>query len=109
VYELARPLRKFWSRWLGWNGEWRGKLECLIVQLKGRAKLEPGTVRWLHGDDSLAVWQSDRAFYVSSMVFVHVDAPFRIQYLIQAFSCAWLRRWVVFRSGQEARPYDYEG
>jgi hypothetical protein len=66
-------------------------------------------VGWLYGDDSLAVGQRDRAFDGSSMVLVHVNAAFRMQHLIQAFSCARLRRWAVFRSGQEAWRYDYEG
>lgn len=64
---------------------------------------------WLYSDDSFAVGQRDRAFDGSSMVLVHVNAAFRIQDLIQAFSCARLRRWAVFRSGQEAWSYDYEG
>ncbi len=64
---------------------------------------------WLYRDDSLAVWQRDRAFDGSTMVLVDMNAAFRIQDLIQAFSSAWLRRWAVFRSGQKAWPHDYEG
>jgi hypothetical protein len=64
---------------------------------------------WLYSDDSLAIGQSDRVFDVSSMVFVHVNPSFRIQHLLQAFPCARLCRRVVFRSGQEAWPYDDEG
>jgi hypothetical protein len=63
----------------------------------------------LYRDDSLAVWQRDRAFDGSTMVLVDMNAAFRIQDLIQAFSSAWLRRWAVFRSGQKAWPQDYEG
>ena len=84
-------------------------MECLIVQLKGRAKIEPGTLRWLNSDDALAVGQNDRVFDDASLVFVHVNAAFRSQYLLQAFLCARLGRWGVVRCGQEAWPYDYEG
>jgi len=66
-------------------------------------------VGWLYSDDSLAVGQRDRTFDGPSMVFVHVNAAFRIQYVIQAFSRARLRRRAVLRSGQEAWSYDYEG
>jgi hypothetical protein len=102
---LTRPLRKFRSRWLSWNGGWRRQLEWPTVQLKGRAKIEPGTLWWLYVDDSLAVGQRDGAFDGSSMVLVHVNAAFRIQDLIQAFSRARLRRWAVFRRRQGARSY----
>ena len=82
---------------------------CLIVQLKGRAKIKPGTLWWLNSDDSLAVGQDDRVLDDSVLIFVHVNAAFRGQYLLQAFLCTWLGRQVVVRCGQEAWPHDYEG
>ena len=84
-------------------------MECLIVQLKRRAKIEPGTLWWLNCDDSLAVGQNDCVVDDSSLVFEDVNAAFRSQYLLQAFLCGWLGRWVVVRCGQEAWPYDYKG
>ena len=77
--------------------------------MKGRAKIEPGTLWGLNSDDSLAVWQNDRVFDAAASVFVHVNAAFRSQYLLQAFLCTWLGRWVVVRCGQGTGPYDYEG
>lgn len=96
VEVLAYFLRKLRSRWLSWNGGWRRQLERLIVQLKGRAEIEPGTLWWLYSDGSLAVGQRDRAFDDSSMVFIYVNAAFWIQDVLQAISCARLRRWAVF-------------
>ena len=63
---------------------------------------------WLYRDDSLAIGQRDRVFDGSSLIFVYVNAAFRIQDLFQAFSRARLRRWAVFGSGQESWPDDYE-
>lgn len=79
-------------------------MECWIVQLKGRAKVESGTLWWLNSFDSLAVGQNDRIFDDSFIVFVHVNAAFRSQYLLQAFFCGWLRWWGGFSCGQEAWP-----
>ena len=84
-------------------------MESLIIQLKGRAQIEPGALWWLNSDDALAVGQNDRVLDDSFLVFVHVNAAFRSQYLLQAFLCAWLRRWGIVRCGQEAWLYDYEG
>ncbi len=64
------------------GGRWRRKLKCLIVQLKGRASVESRTLRRLHRDDSLTIRQIDRAFDVSLMVFVNLNATFLIQYLV---------------------------
>jgi hypothetical protein len=89
---------------LDWVRGWRRKLECLSVQLKGRAKVEPGTWWWLNSDDSLAVGKNDRVVDGSSIVFVHVNAAFRGQDLLQAFLCTWLGGRVIFGCGQEAWP-----
>lgn len=62
-------------------------------------------MEWLYSDDWLAVGQRDRAFDGSTMVLVHVNAAFRIQDLIQAFSRARLRRRAVLRRRQGARSY----
>lgn len=76
---LTSPLRKLWSRGLRRR---RRKLKCLIVQLKRRASVERRTYRWLYHDDSFAIGQNDRAFDVPLMVFVDVNATFRIQDLV---------------------------
>ena len=83
-------------------------MEWLIVQLEGRAKVESRILWWLNSDDALAVGQQDRIFDDSSLVFVHVNAAFRSQHLLQALLCARLRRWGVFRCSQEAWLYDNE-
>lgn len=65
-----------------WRGRWRRKLKCPIVQLKRRASVETRTCRWLHSDDSLAVWEIDRVLDVPLMVFVDLYASFLTQYLV---------------------------
>lgn len=107
--ESARSLRKLWSRRLSWDWGWRRNLECWIVQLQGRAKIESGPLWWLNSDDSLTIGQNDRVLDDSCLIFVHVNAAFGSQDLFQAFLCAWLGRWLIVRCGQETWSYDYEG
>ena len=98
--ELARLLGKFWSRRLRGTGDWRRNLECLIVQLKRRAKVKSGALWWLNRDDTLAVGKNDRVSHSPFVVFVHVDAAFGSQHLLQAFLCAWLGRCLIVSCGQ---------
>ena len=102
---LTSLLWKFWSGWLSRSGGRRRKLEWGIVQLKGRASVECRTLRWLHLDDSLTIWQSDRAFDIPLMVFIDLNATFCIQYLVQAFPRARLLR--PFLPTGEQRPWPY--
>ena len=67
---------------MSWSRSWGRKLKCLIVQLKGRAKLHGWTWRWLHLDDSFTVRQNDRAFDIPLIIFVDVNATFLTQYLL---------------------------
>ena len=101
---LPSLLWKFWSGWLS-RRRGRRKRESLIVQLKGRAKVEPWAWGRLDYSATLAVRQIDCAFDVSSMVLVHFYATFRIKYLVQPFPCARLLR--RFLPTSEQRPWPY--
>ena len=57
-------------------------MQGLIVQLKRRAKVKSGTLRWLYPYDLLAVREIGRRVYITGGIHVDGCATFCVQYLL---------------------------
>lgn len=92
---LPRPLGKLRSRRLSWSGGRRRKLKGAVVQLQGRAKVEPRDLRWLHGDDAVAIREIGCGMHIAGRIFIDGCAAFRVKNLLQPFFRTGLLRWIL--------------
>ena len=67
------------------GSRWRRKLDRLVVQLKGRAEIDGGTLWWLNDLDPLAVREIGCRVHIADGVHVDGCAPFGVEDLLQPF------------------------